>query len=179
MAIRRILSIENSDDLPILRQVCVPVTLNKQALEPLIEDMFETMHAVDGVGLAAPQIGINQRLVVIHIPARHEKKRDGSVVEIEAEQNYAMLDPVITHRSDTTVTGSEGCLSLPGRYAPIKRASWVTCEYRDIKGRNLRIRRATGLLARAIQHEVDHLDGVLFIDHVSDPATIEDIRDQK
>ena len=179
MAVRRILSIENPEDLPILRQVCAPVNMSKHELEQLIEDMFETMHEVDGVGLAAPQIGINQRLVVIHIPARHEKKRDGNVVEIEAEQNYAMLDPVITHRSDTTVTGSEGCLSLPGRYAPIKRASWVTCEYRDIKGRNLRIRRATGLLARAIQHEVDHLNGVLFIDHVTDPATIEDIRNQK
>ncbi len=179
MAVRRILSIENPDDLPILRQQCAPVNMSKRELEPLIDDMFDTMHAVDGVGLAAPQIGINQRLVVIHIPARHEKKRDGSVVEIEAEQNYAMLDPIITHCSETTVTGSEGCLSLPGRYAPIKRASWVTCEYRDIKGRNLRIRRATGLLARAIQHEIDHLNGVLFIDHVTDLSTIEDIRDQK
>lgn len=179
MTVRRILSIENPEELPILRQVCEPVSLSKQELEPLIEDMFETMHEVDGVGLAAPQIGITQRLVVIHIPARLEKKRDGSVVEIEAEQNYAMIDPVITHQSDSTVTGSEGCLSLPGRYAPVKRSSWVTCTYRDIKGRNLRIRRATGLLARAIQHEIDHLNGVLFIDHVTDPSTIEDIRDEK
>ncbi|MFM2031387.1 MAG: hypothetical protein RLZZ297_152, partial [Chloroflexota bacterium] len=63
-----------------------------------------------------------------------------------------------------------------GRYAPVKRDAWVTCEYRDLKGRSLRVRRATGLLARAIQHEIDHLNGVLFTDHVADPATIEDIR---
>jgi peptide deformylase len=69
-------------------------------------------------------------------------------------------------------------LSLPGRYAPVKRYAWVTCEYHDIKGRKLRIRRATGLLARAIQHEIDHLNGVLFLDHVEDLSTIEDIRTQ-
>jgi peptide deformylase len=68
---------------------------------------------------------------------------------------------------------------LPGRYAPVKRFNWVTCEYRDLKGRNLRLRRATGLLARAVQHEIDHLNGVLFIDHVTDPSSIEDIRDAR
>lgn len=174
--VHRILSIENPDDLPVLRTMCVPVTLSKTELAPLIDDMFATMHATDGVGLAAPQIGITQRLVVIHIPARTEKRRDGVIVETEPEQNYAMLNPVITQHSDSTVTASEGCLSLPGRYAPITRYSWVTCEYQDLKGRHLRIRRATGLLARAIQHEIDHLNGVLFIDHVSDPSTIEDLR---
>jgi peptide deformylase len=83
MTVRRILSIENPDDLPILRQVCASVNLSKQELEPLIEDMIETMDAVDGVGLAAPQVGITQRLVVIRIPGRHEKRADGNVVEIE------------------------------------------------------------------------------------------------
>jgi peptide deformylase len=101
------------------------------------------------------------------------------VVEIEPEQLYVMLDPVITQHGESTITGSEGCLSLPGRYAPVKRFNWVTCEYRDLKGRNLRLRRATGLLARAVQHEIDHLNGVLFIDHVTDPSSIEDIRDTR
>lgn len=176
MTVRRILSIENPDDLPILRQVCTPVTLSKAHLATLVDDMFETMDAVEGVGLAAPQIGVTQRLVVIRIPARSEKRKDGSYVELEPEQTYAMIDPVISQTSESTINATEGCLSLPGRYAHVKRLSWVTCEYRDLKGRNLRIRRATGLLARAIQHEVDHLNGVLFIDHVSDPSTIEDIR---
>jgi peptide deformylase len=176
MTVRRILSIENTDDLAILRQVCTPVTLSKAHLTALVDDMFETMDAVEGVGLAAPQVGVTQRLVVIRIPARSEKRKDGSYVELEPEQTYAMIDPVITQTSESTITASEGCLSLPGRYAHVKRLSWVTCEYRDMKGRSLRIRRATGLLARAIQHEVDHLNGVLFIDHVTDPSTIEDIR---
>ena len=176
MTVRRILSIENPDDLPILRQVCTPVTLSKAHLATLVDDMFETMDAVEGVGLAAPQIGVTQRLVVIRIPAHSEKRKDGSYVELEPEQTYAMIDPVISQTSESTINATEGCLSLPGRYAHVKRLSWVTCEYRDLKGRNLRIRRATGLLARAIQHEVDHLNGVLFIDHVADPSTIEDIR---
>jgi peptide deformylase len=179
MTVRRILSIENPDDLPILRQVCASVNLSKQELEPLIEDMIETMDAVDGVGLAAPQVGITQRLVVIRIPGHHEKRADGNVVEIEPEQLYVMIDPVITQHGESTITGSEGCLSLPGRYAPVKRFNWVTCEYRDLKGRNLRLRRATGLLARAVQHEVDHLNGVLFTDHVTDPSSIEDMRDTR
>lgn len=176
MTIRRILDIENAEDLAILRTVCTPVTLSKTTLTTLVDDMFETMDAVDGVGLAAPQVGVTQRLVVIRIPARAEKRKDGSYVELEPEQTYAMIDPVITQTSESTVNASEGCLSLPGRYAHVKRLAWVTCEYRDLKGRSLRIRRATGLLARAIQHEVDHLNGVLFIDHVADPATIEDLR---
>ena len=178
MAIRRILDIENPADLPTLRAICTPVDMPKATLETLIDDMFATMHASDGVGLAAPQIGVTQRLVVIHIPARHEKRRDGNIVETEPEQNYAMIDPVITHHGDATVTAAEGCLSLPGRYAPVKRYAWVTCEYHDLKGRKLRIRRATGLLARAIQHEIDHLNGVLFLDHVEDLSTVEDIRTQ-
>lgn len=176
MAIRRILDIENADDLVVLRTVCTPVSLAKPELATVVDDMYETMDSVDGVGLAAPQIGITQRLMVIRIPARTEKKRDGTYVEIEPEQTYTMIDPVITHRAESTATGTEGCLSLPGRYAPVKRDAWVTCEYRDLKGRSLRVRRATGLLARAIQHEIDHLNGVLFTDHVADPATIEDIR---
>ena len=176
MTIRRILDIENAQDLAILRTVCSPVTLSKEHLNPLVNDMFETMDAVDGVGLAAPQVGITQRLIVIRIPARTDKRKDGSYVELDPEQTYAMIDPVITQTSESTINATEGCLSLPGRYAHVKRLSWVTCEYRDLKGRNLRIRRATGLLARAIQHEVDHLNGVLFIDHVTDPSTIEDLR---
>jgi peptide deformylase len=179
MAIRRILDIEIPADLAILRANCTPVAMTKPTLETLVADMIETMDAVDGVGLAAPQVGITQRLVVIRIPGHHEKRADGNVVEIEPEQLYVMLDPVITQHGESTITGSEGCLSLPGRYAPVKRFNWVTCEYRDLKGRNLRLRRATGLLARAVQHEIDHLNGVLFIDHVTDPSGIEDIRDTR
>lgn len=177
MAIRRILEIEVPADLLILRTTCTPVTLPKPTLESLVGDMIETMDSVDGVGLAAPQVGITQRIVVIRIPVRHDKRDDGNVVEIEPEQLFVMLDPMITQHGEGTVSGSEGCLSLPGRFAPVKRFTWVTCEYRDLKGRNLRLRRATGLLARAIQHEVDHLNGVLFIDHVSDLISIEDMRE--
>ncbi len=177
MAVRRILQIEIPDDNRVLK------TRSHNAKPPfgpkfkqLIEDMFETMDAANGVGLAAPQIGINQRITVITIPAEEEQLPDGSVVETAPEQNYVLINPEIIKSSDEEEIGQEGCLSLPGRYGDVPRRAWVTVEYTAMDGKRYRIRKAAGLLARALQHEIDHLDGILFTERMRDLSTLRDYR---
>lgn len=174
MAVRRILRIDDPEDKKILTTRCHAVRMPNPSLKQLAADMFETMHAANGVGLAAPQIGITQRLTVISIPPTVEERADGSIVEVEPEQNYVLINPEIIKASAQQVTGLEGCLSLPGWYGEVPRASWVTVEYTDLTGKRQRIRKASGLLARALQHEIDHLDGILFTERIRDLSTLKD-----
>ncbi len=139
MALRRILQIEDLEDKRILKTHCHPIKNFTPALRALAADMFETMHAANGVGLAAPQIG---------------------------------------KISDKEEIGQEGCLSLPGRYGDVPRAAWVTVDYQDLDGKRQRIRKAGGLLGRALQHEIDHLDGVLFTERMRDLSTLKDLRSE-
>jgi peptide deformylase len=176
MAQRRILQINDPDDLKILKTRCHPVKLPNPGLKQLIADMFETMHAANGVGLAAPQIGITQRLTVIYIPAEVEEREDGTLVELTPEQSYVLLNPEIVKAGATEVTGQEGCLSLPGWYGEVPRPSWVTVDYQDLNGKRQRLRKASGLLGRALQHEIDHLDGILFTERMRDLSTLKDYR---
>jgi peptide deformylase len=118
-------------------------------IQGLLDDMIETMYDQAGIGLAAPQVGIGLRLLVLE---------EGSGVA------RAYLNPVIV-AGGGPVTGEEGCLSLPGIFADVTRAEWVEVEAQDRNGEPIR-RRASGLLARAFQHEIDHLDGILFIDRL-------------
>jgi peptide deformylase len=166
MALRRILRIDNPEDNKILKSRSEPVRLPAPELRSLIEDMFETMHAADGVGLAAPQIGLLQRIAVIEIPAKTEPKPDGSLRTVVAAQRYALINPVIVKRSATRETIMDGCLSLPGWYGEVERSVWVTVEYYDLFGKKQRIPKATRMLSWALQHEIDHLNGVLFTDHI-------------
>jgi peptide deformylase len=112
--------------------------------------MTETMYDEVGIGLAAPQVGISLRLIVI-------SDEEGRGVQ-------ALLNPAIVDRGGE-MTGEEGCLSIPGVFAPVTRAAWVTVEARSVDGKPLTLN-ARGLRARVLQHEIDHLDGVLFIDRV-------------
>ncbi len=178
MAQRRILQIEDPDDKRILKTRAHPIKQFTPALRALAADMFETMHAANGVGLAAPQIGISQRIAVIWIPAEEEEHPDGTIVEVAPEQNYVLINPEIIKHSDKEEIGQEGCLSLPGRYGDVPRASWVTVDYTDLNGKRQRIRKANGLLGRALQHEIDHLDGVLFTERMRDLSTLKDHRSQ-
>ncbi len=131
---------------PVLRQKAQEVDrVDKKTLR-LLDDMAETMYAANGVGLAAPQIGVLKRIVVIDI----------------GEGLIELLNPVITYREGAAV-GPEGCLSVPDYEGEVERAEIVHCEFYDRKNRKQFIK-ADGLLAVAIQHELDHLDGVLFID---------------
>jgi peptide deformylase len=174
MAIRRILRIDNPDEQKALKTRARPAQVPNPALRQLVADLFETMHAANGVGLAAPQVGVLQRLAVITIPAPTEERPDGTVVEVGQAQDYVLINPEIIKVGNQEVVGQEGCLSLPGWYGEVPRPNWVTVEYQDLDGRRQRIRRATGLLARAIQHEIDHLDGVLFTERIRDLSTLKD-----
>lgn len=133
-----------------LRQISTiiePKELTSNKFKVLIDNMIRTMIAKDGVGLAAPQIGQFIRMAVINT-------KEGPV---------CLINPEIIKRSITSVVDEEGCLSIPGYYAKVSRHKSVTCKFTNHAGLESRIE-ATGLLARAIQHELDHLDGILFID---------------
>ena len=124
-------------------------------LRTLMRDMLETMYKAPGIGLAAIQLGILKRLVVIDISKDSEKKNP-----------LFLINPEITFKSKKTSTFEEGCLSLPGQYAEIERPAECHLQYLDFHGKKKEIK-ADGLLSTCIQHEVDHLDGVLFIDYLS------------
>ena len=139
---------------PTLRETNRPVEKFDEGLEKLVSDMFETMYAAPGVGLAAPQVGVNIRLIVIDISGGREP--DGKIV---------LCNPRIV-ASQGTQEGDEGCLSVPDFCESVKRPMIVAVEAQDIKGEPFRIE-GEGLLARAICHEIDHLDGVMFVDLLS------------
>ncbi len=143
---------------PILRQKLKPVDFKQ--LEPklpqLLKDMEETCLAVHGVGLAANQIGLDYRMALILIPTSEE--------EDAPLKRYVIINPEIVAKSGEKIE-EEGCLSLPGLWAEVKRATDVTLKYLDETGKEC-VTRARGLLAKAFQHEVDHLDGKLFVDLV-------------
>jgi peptide deformylase len=179
MAVRRILQIDDPDDKKILKTRCHPIKAVSPALRQLAADMFETMHAANGVGLAAPQIGLTQRIAVVWIPPEVEEREDGTTVEVEPEESYVLLNPEIVKTSAQEEVGQEGCLSLPGWYGEVPRATWVTVEYTDLDGKRRRIRKAGGLLGRALQHEIDHLDGILFTERIRDLSTLKDYSKEK
>ena len=139
---------------PFLSRKAVPVAAVDDRVRALIRDMFETMYAAEGVGLAAPQVGVGKRVIVV----------DVSPVD-ETIAPVAVVNPEIVER-EGSVTGVEGCLSVPGVQGEVCRAETVEVRGKDEQGRPVRIR-AAGILSRALQHEIDHLDGVLFIDRVS------------
>jgi len=126
-------------------------------LEELVKDMVEMCEGAKGVGLSANQIGLRHRLAVILIPEENDKKK---------KKLYVVINPRITERTGCIVD-EEGCLSLPGLYVDIERAKTIVVRYVNEKGENVELK-ATGLLAKALQHEIDHLDGKIFIDR-ADP----------
>ncbi len=133
----------------VLRKKSKKVSTIDQSIHRLIEDMIETMHEAGGVGLAAPQIGVSLRIAVLQMPE---------------EEPVAIINPEIVRRSGQREV-AEGCLSLPGYQGEIKRSSSVTVKGLDRQGRALRIK-AAGLMAQALEHEIDHLNGILYIEHL-------------
>jgi peptide deformylase len=144
---------------PALRRHAAPVGEVTPEVRATIADLTETMYDEVGIGLAAPQVGIALRLIV--------------VADEEGRGVQALLNPAIVDRGGEA-TGEEGCLSIPGVFAPVTRSAWVKIEAQDVNGRPLALR-ATGLRARVLQHEIDHLDGVLFIDRI-DPVARDRIK---
>tara|TARA_A100001011_G_scaffold375001_1_gene436077 strand:+ start:391 stop:909 length:519 start_codon:yes stop_codon:yes gene_type:complete len=139
---------------PILRKKCDPLEKVDDEIKRLMKDMLETMYDAPGIGLAAIQIGILKRLVVIDI-SKDEKKNP-----------LFLVNPEIISQSKATSVYEEGCLSLPGQFAEIERPSECLVKYIDLGGKEKKLK-ANGLLATCIQHEVDHLNGILFIDYLS------------
>ena len=175
MAKRRILRIDSDDDKKILKAHCRPVKLPDRNIKQLVADMFETMRAANGVGLAAPQVGLPIQLCIVEVPAEVEEQEDGTEVEIAPAAPYVLINPRIVKTSGDEVLRDEGCLSLPGWYGQVPRNSWVTVEFHEPNGKLRRLHRADGLLGWAIQHEVDHLQGVLFTERIRDLSTLRDI----
>jgi len=140
---------------PILRKKCEPLEKVDTETKKLMDDMLETMYAAPGIGLAAIQVGILKRLVVIDISKGEEEKKP-----------VFLINPQIIHRSEKTSIYEEGCLSLPGQFAEIERPAECTLKYIDYNGKEKELK-ADGLLATCVQHEVDHLNGILFIDYLS------------
>ncbi|MBX6341183.1 MAG: peptide deformylase [Thermomicrobiaceae bacterium] len=148
---------------PRLREKAIKVRKVDDEVRRLAADMFETMRAAKGVGLAAPQVGILRRIIVVGIPEGLEGE-DSPGVEL------ALVNPEIVKASGRQV-GVEGCLSIPGWYGDVPRAMHVTVKARDLNDKEVRIK-ASGYLARTLQHEIDHLDGILFIDRMEDKSTL-------
>jgi peptide deformylase len=138
-----------------LRLVSKPVTKVDAAVRKLIDDMFETMYAAPGIGLAAIQIGEPRRIVTMDLAKKDDPK---------APQVF--INPEIVWKSEALATYEEGCLSIPEYYEQVERPAAVKVQYLDAEGKRQEVE-ATGLLATCLQHEIDHLNGVLFIDHIS------------
>ncbi|MDH3982266.1 MAG: peptide deformylase [Kiritimatiellaceae bacterium] len=151
---------------PVLREKAVEVMGVTPDLHELVKEMLETMYAEKGVGLAAEQVGRKERLFIIDIPAELDLDENEVRENPAIEMPIVFINPKITAHSETIQTGPEGCLSFPGIYANVERWYEVDAEYIDLQGMPKTLH-AKGLLARAIQHELDHLDGVLFVDRMS------------
>ncbi len=150
MAVRTILHYPE----PLLKKISAPVVVFDDALKQLAQDMAETMYDVPGVGLAAPQVGVLTRLIVI----------DCSGKDNPPDLIVAVNPKIVAQEGESCE--EEGCLSIPEYYAPVKRFERVTMNYQDVEGLPQQ-RQADGLLAVAMQHEIDHLQGILFVDHLS------------
>lgn len=153
------LKIETGQDNEILRKKSEEVKKIDKKTIKFIKEMIESMNEAKGVGLAAPQVGKNIRIIV---------------VLLNGKNMIPMINPVISSHSDETEFGEEGCLSLPDVWGQVKRYRGITVRYSDIKGEK-RVLKLDGFNSRVIQHEIDHLDGVLFIDYLDMKSTVMDL----
>jgi len=151
MTIKKILTEPNK----LLRQISLPVEKVEETERELMNDMLETMYAANGIGLAAIQIGVPKRIIVMDLSKEENKKNP-----------MYFVNPIIKKKNDQNVTYEEGCLSVPNQFAEIDRPKTCEVEYLDYNGNKQNLK-AEGLLATCIQHEIDHLEGILFIDYLS------------
>ena len=152
-------------DDPLLRERSHRVRRFDPALRQLVDDMLETMHSANGIGLAAIQVGVPERVIIVQVPPEEDGEEDKNG---NSGQLYAVVNPQLARVSREVEEGVEGCLSVPGLVGEVERHYSVTVKGFDTRGKKLRVK-ASGLMARVFQHEIDHCDGVLFIDHIDDP----------
>jgi peptide deformylase len=156
MAIRPIVEVPD----PRLREISKPVAAVDDEVRALVADMFETMYAAPGIGLAAIQVGVPQRILVIDL---QEPQEEGGE---PVKDPRVFINPEIVEHSDEEVPYTEGCLSVPDQYAEVDRPDRIRARWLDLDGK-VREEQIDGLLATCLQHEMDHLNGILFIDHLS------------
>ena len=147
-----------------LRQRAKTVKQFGPGLKQLVQNMLETMDHYDGVGLSAPQIGIMQRIFVAEIPATSDQDAEPHP---QGGQTYVLINPSLVKASDSIVEGEEGCLSIPNWRGLVGRPEWVEVKAQDVSGKRFKVK-VDDLLARIFMHEMDHLDGTLFVDHIKD-----------
>lgn len=143
---------------PVLRKKAKRVRAIDGSIRKLVSDMIETMHARSGAGLAAPQIGVSLRVIVVGAPEQEE---------------IVLVNPEMVRRKGERIV-HEGCLSVPGYFAEIKRSESVVVKGLDLDGKGIRVR-AEGIVAQALEHEIDHLNGVLYIDHLESPDSLQEV----
>ncbi len=156
-----VLKIETGKDNPILRAKSKEVEKIDKKLLKFIENMKETMMVDNGLGIASPQVGVNLRVIVCHL---NYDSPNAMIIP--------MINPKITFRSEEMIVGEEGCLSLPDQFGDVERHKEIVVKFLDKKG-NEQVLRLEGMNATVVQHEVDHLDGVLFIDRVKNKVMVE------
>lgn len=150
-----------------LRQKCRRVPSLDRKIQQLIDDMIDTMRAAHGVGLAAPQVGVSLRVCVVQLPEDFDDPRAGELI--------VLINPEIVKMSGEW-DPDEGCLSIPGYVANVKRAYTCTVKAKSREGKEIRVK-GSDLLAQAFQHEIDHLNGILFIDHLESPDQLRRLGD--
>ena len=162
MALRKILTEPNK----ILRQKSLKVDRVDKDLQKLMDDMLETMYAAPGIGLAAIQVGVPKRIIVLDIGSRDKPETINNEWQKELKNPMYFVNPEIITKSSNNSTYEEGCLSVPGQFAEIERPDKCNIKYLDYYGQTKELA-AEGMLATCIQHEMDHLEGILFIDYLS------------
>ncbi len=158
MALRKIVTLPDA----VLRRRAHTVTKFDKNLQTLIDDMIETMRDAPGVGLAAPQIGLSERIIVVEYYEREEDEEK----EDAPKKVYALLNPEIVKKSEETLIGIEGCLSIPGLVGDVERHATIQVKGFNRHGKPMKLK-AQGWLARIFQHEIDHLNGILFTDRAT------------
>lgn len=161
MAVREIVSLPH----PVLRKKARKVTEVGDDIQELIDDMVETMRQAPGVGLAAPQVNVSQRIIVVEYGDEED--------ETKPPKLYTLINPEITRLSQETVLGTEGCLSIPKLVGEVERSAAVTVKALNRQGKPVKIK-AEGWLARIFQHEIDHLDGIVFTDKATQVWKVEE-----
>lgn len=159
---------------PVLKKSAAVVDSITPEIRQLVDDMVDTMYAARGIGLAAPQVGVSQRVIVMDVDQRRadgsdhddDSNDDDDDTPLEKGKVQVFINPEVIWESDELNTYEEGCLSIPGQYAPVERPKMVRVKYLDMDGKTQEIE-ADGLLATCLQHEIDHVNGVLFTDHLS------------
>lgn len=148
---------------PVLKKKADPVAAIDGTTRKLMDDMLDTMYAADGIGLAAPQVGVSLRVIVMDLD---QNRGDDLTAEQKRGKPQYFVNPEIIWTSEEMRSYNEGCLSIPGQYADVERPDKIRVRYLDYDGHPHEIE-ADGLLSTCLQHEIDHIDGVLFIDHLS------------